>query len=139
MLRPEYGSEIDLYNKPNVFIAVLENPEYEMPLIKYAVNAIPASRLSTISRGIRIPEIYKVKNIASEDELQVYVNRLRDESMQTSEYVDIQTANMPGHNVGDVIALVHPEIQGIFREINWQITMEAGMYMTHKLQRVVII
>lgn len=139
VLRPEYGSEIDLYNKPNVFIAVLENPEYETPLIKQAVNDIPASRISTISRGIRIPEVCKVNNIASEEELQAYVNRLRDESMQTSEYVDIQTANMPGHNVGDVIALVHSEIQGIFREISWQITMEAGAYMTHKLQRVVII
>lgn len=138
VLRPEYGSEIDLYSKPNVFIAILENPEYATPMVKYAENDTPGSRLSTISRGIRIPAVYKVDNIASENELQAYVNRIRDESMQMSEYVDIQTANMPGHEVYNVIALVMPEITGIFREVSWTLTMQVGAYMQHKLQRVVI-
>lgn len=139
VLRPEYGSEIDLYSKPNVFIAILENPEYETPMVKYAVNDTPGSRLSTVSRGIRIPQVYKVDNIASEDELQAYINRIRDEAMQTSEYADIQTANMPGHEVFDVIALTHPKLIGIFREVSWTLTMQVGAYMTHQLQRVVVI
>lgn len=139
MLGADCSSEIDLYAQPNVFIAILENPEYDKPLIKTAINDTPASKLSTISRGIRIPAVYKVQNIASESALQEYINKVRDESMQMSEDVSIQTIIAPNHNVGDVIALTHPKIRGIFRETGWSITLDAGQYMPHKLQRVVII
>ena len=139
VLRPEYASQVDVFAQPNVFIAILENPEYPEPLIATAVNDTPASRLSTISRGIRIPQVYKVDNIASAEELQTYVNRLRDESMQLSEIVEIQTANMPNHNAGDVIALTHPDLTGLFREISWSMTLQAGALMSHTIQRVVVI
>ena len=136
------SQETDLYNKPNVFIAIVQNPEYTQdgePWIATAVNDSPASRLSTINRGIRIPEITYVPNIASKDALQKYVDRIRNESMQTYEDVSITTAIMPGHNVGDVVALVHPAINGIFKEISWQVTMQPGASMTHKLRRVVVV
>lgn len=139
VIRPEYTTEIDLYAKPNVFICILENPEYETPMVKTAVNDSPGSKLSTISRGIRIPEIYKVNNIASEEELQNYANKLRDESLQTSEYVEIQTAILPEHQVGDTVALALKDIQGIFREKAWSISMQAGGLMAHTLQRMVIL
>ena len=138
-LRPEYTSETDLYDRPNVFIAILDNPEYDTPAVATAENDTPASRLSTVSRGIRIPEVYKVNNIASVDELQAYVNKLRDESMQTSEFVTIDTALIPTHGVGDVVAVVHTGMQGLFREVEWTFPMDAGQYMTHKLQRVVVL
>lgn len=139
VVAPEGTSEIDLYNKPNVFIAILNNPEYEKPLIATAENDAPSSKLSTVNRGLRIPEVVFVQNIASEDALQLYVNRLRNESLQTSEYVGIQTAIMPGHQVGDVVGLVHPAATGVFREISWSFVMQAGTYMNHKLQRIVIL
>lgn len=138
-LRPEYTSETDLYEKPNVFIAILDNPEYDTPAVATAENDTPASWLSTVSRGIRIPEVHRVNNIASADELQAYVNKLRDESMQTSEYVTIETALEPTHSVGDVVAIVHTDMQGIFREMEWTLPMDAGQYMTHKLERVVVL
>lgn len=138
-LRPAYTSEIDLYGKPNVFIAILDSPEYETPLVATAENDTPASRLSTISRGIRIPEVYKVDHIASVEGLQDYVNKIRDESMQTSEYVNIETALMPAHGIGDVVAVAHSDMQGVFREVEWTLPMQVGQYMTHKLQRVVMI
>lgn len=139
LIRPEYTDEIDLYAKPNVFIAILENPEYETPLVKTAVNDAPGSSLSTISRGIRIPAVYKVSNIASEDELQKYVDRLRDESMQTSQFVGIQTAAEPGHQVGDTVALAIEGMQGLFRETAWSFSLRTGEYMTHTLQRMVML
>ena len=139
VLRPELSSEIDIYDKPNVFIAILENPEYPEPLYATAVNDTPGSQLSTIRRGLRIPAVRKVSNIASQEELQTYINKVRDESMWASEIVDIQTPIMPGHTVGNVIALVHGDTQGIFREKRWSFTLETGAYMTHKLQRVVMI
>lgn len=138
-LRPEYTTETDLYGKPNVFIAILDNPEYDEPLIATAEIDTPASKLSTISRGIRIPEVYKVDNIASVEELQAYVNKIRDEAMQTSEYVNIETAIMPTHGVGDIVAVSYEDMQGIFREVSWTLTMKSGQSMSHKLQRVVIV
>lgn len=139
LLRPEVQSEIDLFSQPNVFIAILENPEYPEPWVKTAVNDTPSSKLSTISRGIRIPQVFIVDNIASEQDLQDYVNKLRNESIQMSEFVSIETAAMPNHNVGDVIAISHPQLSGIFREVSWTLALKSGNYMQHKLQRVVIV
>lgn len=139
VLLPELSSEVDIYDKPNVFIAILENPEYPEPLYATAVNDTPGSQLSTVRRGLRIPAVYKVGNIASQDELQAYINKIRDESMWASEIVDVQTPIMPGHTVGNVIALVHGDTQGIFREKRWSFSLAAGAQMTHKLQRVVMI
>lgn len=143
ILAPSISTETDLYNKPNVFIAVVENPEYSWSSTSmwYAKseNDSPASKFSTINRGIRIPEVVRLKNIASQSALTQYAEKLRNESMQTNELVDLTTAIMPDHNVGDVVALVHPKINGIFKEISWQLTMQPGASMTHKLRRVVVV
>lgn len=139
LLRPGHTAEIDVFSQPNVFIAILENPEYPEPLVKTAVNDTPSSPLSTVSRGIRIPYVIKVNNIASEADLQDYVNRLRDNSVQLSEVVTVATAAMPNHNAGDTVAISAPAVQGIFREISWSLALEAGAEMTHELQRVVLI
>lgn len=138
LISPEYSAEIDLYSKPNVFIAILSNPEYSEPLVARAEIETPSSELSTVRRGIRIPQVYKVDNIASADELQAYVNRLRDKGMQTSVYVDVSTAIMPTHAVGDIVALTVLGTQGIFRETSWSFSMEAGTWMNHKLERVIV-
>lgn len=139
VLHPDLSREIDIYDRPNVFIAILENPEYPEPLYATAVNDTPGSQLSTVRRGLRIPAVYKVGNIASQEELQAYINKIRDESMWASEIIDVQTPIMPGHTVANVIALVHGETQGIFREKRWSFSLETGAYMAHKLQRVVMI
>lgn len=139
LLAPDVEREVDLYDKPNVFIAVLTNPEYPEPLTCTAVNDTPASKLSTISRGMRIPRVYKVSNIASATELQAYVDRLRDDSMISSESVSITTAIHPGHGVGDTVALIHDAASGIYRELSWSFTLQAGAQMRHELQRTVMI
>ena len=139
VLGPSYGSEMDVFDAPNVFIGILENPEYPEPLVKTAVNDAPASRISTVSRGIRIPSVFMVDNIADETALQDYVDRVRDESMRTSEFVDIETVSLGGHGVGDMIGLQLGELSGIFREKSWTLTMALGAMMSHTLERVVVI
>lgn len=137
LLAPEYSVELDVWSKPNVFIAVLSNPELP-PETATAVNDFPQSRLSVLRRGMRIPQVVKVSNIAA-DELQAYANRLRDEGMQTGEYVGISSPAYPDHGVDDVVALELPELNGIFRETGWSITMRAGDIMSHTLERMVIV
>jgi hypothetical protein len=44
---------------------------------------------------------------------------------------------MPGHGIGDTVALNHPEAQGICEETAWYITLGAGEYMTHELRKVI--
>lgn len=139
VLGPEYRTELDIFDKPNVFIAILENPEYLEPLVRTAVNDAPASRISTISRGLRIPTVLNVDNIADGDALQAYVDRVRDESMRTSEYAEISTVSLGGHGVGDLIGVQLQDLQGIFRETSWSLTLQVGAMMSHKLERVVVI
>ena len=135
LLSPEYTVELDVFNKPNVFIAVLSNPELS-PAVATAVNDFPQSRLSILRRGMRIPQVYKVDNIAA-GELQAYANRLRDEGMQTGEYVDVSSPAYPDHGVNDTVALELPELHGLYRETRWSISMRAGDMMTHTLERMV--
>jgi hypothetical protein len=37
--------------------------------------------------------------------------------------------------VGDVLALKHPALNGIYEETAWSITLEAGADMTHEARR----
>lgn len=57
--------------------------------------------------------------------------------MQENEYIDITTAGMPNHQIGDTVAVQIGELSGIYREIEWQLTMTTGASMRHKLQRLV--
>ena len=139
VLGREYCAEMDIFDAPNVFIAVLENPEYPEPIYRTAVNDSPASQISTISQGLRIPKVLMVDNIADEAALQDYVNRVRDESMRTSEYVTFESVNLGTHGVGDVIGLQIQDLSGIFREVSWNLSMQVGAMMQHRAERVVII
>lgn len=131
-------SSVDIFGKPNVFICICENPDLPAPLIARAENNSPLSSLSTIKRGRRIAKTFKVDNIASQADLQTYVDDLMFQSMLSAETLSITTANMPGHGVGDTVAILHPEISGIFRETGWKISLGPGKLMSHDLQRMVV-
>ena len=127
----------DLFDRPNVFIVICSNPDYDAPMTATSENNNAQSRLSIANRGMRIPQVYKVDNIASMDELQVYADRLRDQSMLATEVTTIQTAIVPDHGLFDVVALQHPAASGIYLETGWEFSMQAGTYMTHRLKKVV--
>lgn len=137
VIKAEAESELDIYDAPNVFIAIVSTADYDVPMRATAVNDSPASAISTIRRGRRIPIIERLDNIASQEELQAYVDNLRIRSMLATEAVKFATAINPVHGVGDVLALRHPALEGIFEETAWSITMEAGADMTHAARRAV--
>ena len=130
--------ETDVFDKPNVFIVIRSGPEFTTPLTATAVNDFPLSPTSVTRRGLRIPEITYVDNIADADALQTYANRLRDRGMEALETVTISTAIQPGHGVGDVIAIEDDVLPGIYRESGWSFSLAAGSWMSHKLERAVL-
>ena len=137
LMRP-CSIETDAFNAPNVFVAICDNPDLSAPLIATAVNDNPLSSLSTVKRGRRILEKTVVDNIASQAALDEYVQRRCMESMLASEVATISTANLPGHGVNDTVALVHPDIEGIFQEVSWSLILAPGQTMLHKLRRAVM-
>lgn len=139
VLQPETSSELDIYDSPNVFIAVVSNPDLSGPMTATAVNDNPTSRLSTVRRGRRIPHVVRVDNIASQAELQAYVNKLAYQSMLSGEVVSAKTLAEGGHGIGDIVAVTHPQITGIFEETAWSMSLAAGRTMTHEWQRVVYV
>ena len=139
ILQPETSSELDIYDAPNVFIAIVSNPDLSGPMTATAVNDNPTSRRSTVRRGRRIPHVVRVDNIASQTELQAYVNNLAYQSMLSGEVVTAKTLAEGGHGVGDIVAVTHPQVTGIFEETAWSMSLAAGCTMTHEWQRVVYV
>lgn len=135
IIKAETESELDIYDAPNVFVVIVSNADYDEPMTATATNDSPASALSTIRRGRRIPNIERIDNIASQTELQAYVDNKRTRSMLATETIRFSTASNPAHEVGDVLALKHPALTGIFEETAWSITLEAGADMTHDARR----
>lgn len=136
-LSRDVSVETDIFDKPNVFIAVCSNADLAAPLVATAENNNPISALSITRRGRRIAEVTKVDNIASQTALQDYADKLRFESMLSSETITVKTPIVPGHGVGDIVALNHPSIQGICEETTWRMNIGPGQYMTHELKKVI--
>lgn len=139
VLSHDCTASVDSWDKPNVFIAVCQNPDLDAPMIATSVNDSPVSSISTFRRGRRIARTYKIKNIADQATLQAYADNLRNESMLSSETLTIYTANMPDHGIGDTVAVQHQKISGVYREIGWIMTLAPGQLMQHDLQRKVLI
>lgn len=137
LIESECTKETDAYDSYNVFIAMVDNPDYEKPLVATATNEDPSSLLSIQSRGRRIvAPVFKLDNIASQNELQSYVEKIRNESMASTEVYKIKTAINPDHTVLNSIYLDHPKVRGLFEEEEWEITLDSSDTMTHTVKKV---
>ena len=134
----DHTQEVDLFDAPNVFVRICSNPDRGAPLTATAVNDSPTSSTSTFRRGLRIVDVAKVNNVASQDELQELVNRLRNESMYATKTITFYTLATGGHGVGDIVSIDDPDIGGIWEETEWSLTMAVGELMQHTARRVVI-
>lgn len=139
VLKREHTVEADIFDAPNVFIVICDNPDLTSPLISTAINDSLFSSLSIDARGRRIVKLLRVDNIASQDALDEYAKTICFQSMMSSEIVTIFTANLPGHCVYDTVAITHPDIDGIFQEISWSLILAPGQTMIHKLRRSILI
>lgn len=137
LLLPDMTDEIDIFSAPNYFIVVCSNPDKTV-MSATAENSNPQSPLSTMRRGRRITKVVKVNNIASAEELQIYANNLRDESMYSGEVITVKTALHPGYGVDDVTALHYDDVSAVCLETAWEMQLSTGGTMTHTLKKVVV-
>lgn len=138
MLHRDLSYKLDLYNAPNVFICVCSNPDGTGPMVAVAENNNPASPLSILRRGRRIAKTYKLRNIASQEAMEKYAQLVCQDGMMLGTTVSISTAIMPGCGPDDIVALVHPDMEGVCRETEWQMELGPGGTMTHKLEKAVM-
>lgn len=130
-----YTKSTDRYGKANVFRVVCDSPDLEEPMVAVAENNVESSPFSVGKMG-RILHTEQIDGIPSQEALQEYADRLRDESLQTEEIVEITTALLPERNAYDVVGLDHGELAGLYTEVEWRIPMMLGGSMYHKLRRV---
>ena len=137
-LLPALYRETDIYDAPNVIIALCSNPDLPLPMKAVAENNNPASPLSIARRGRRICRVVQVDNVAGLTALATYAQRLLMETMTSSETIDVRTGLLPGYGVGDIVALHYGDYSAICRERSWSMELRAGGTMTHHLERMVI-
>lgn len=135
VIADETTSSLDTYGAYNEWIAVVSNPDKSIMTAR-AVNDNPISALSVQRIGKRTAPIIRLDNIASQTALQEYVDNVKFRGMASTETVTWATANMP-HEVGEIIILQHPHLQGVFEETAWSMTLQAGAEMRHTGKRVV--
>lgn len=128
--------ETDIYNLPNVIIGIWSSPDADQPLVYKKVNDDPLSVISTVSRGYRVVKRLDVWNIASEEELQAYVERVAFEAMQATETVGFTTLAEAGHEPNTAVQLDTEDINGLFIETGWDMTISSTSFsMKHTAER----
>ena len=138
LARPGVQRNTDIYSAPNVFICVCSNADKSGPMVARSENTNPQSQLAIQRRGRRIAKVVQVNNIADQDELQAYADRLRNESMITSETIYLTTGLLTGFGVDDVVGLIESDEMTVCIERGWTMTLTAGGNMQHTLEKVVI-
>lgn len=138
LLLPNISRETDIYQAPNVFIVVCSNADKNAAMSATAENTNPQSPLSIARRGRRIATVVQVDNIADQNELEAYANRLRNESMISGETIQVTTGLLPGYGVADVVALQYGDLFTTCIEHSWSMQLQVGGSMQHTLEKVVI-
>ena len=137
LISANYETEEDRYDVANVFIVICDNPELDTVMRAEAVNSDPRSPYSTVSLGRRVPRIERVDNTPSMTELQATADRLRAESMQTEERIEVTTAIMPDHSANETLLVQVGDIAGVYRETGFEIELSETGQMKHKAARVI--
>lgn len=138
LMIPGISVSTDFYSNPNVFICVCSNADKDSGMVAIAENTNPQSPLSIARRGRRISRVVSVDNIASQEELQMYADRMVTDSLLKGEVINISTCLLPGYGVGDIIALHYGEISSICAETRWTMDLKVGGLMQHTMERVVM-
>lgn len=131
--------ELDLFNLPNVFTVVVANPDTEETFVSTVENNNPNHPRSIPSLGRRVVRFEEKDDIADQESLDAYVERLAFESSQIYGRVRFQTAIMPFHSYSNVLRIINSKlgINDKYSEVSWKMNLEAGASMEHEVRKVV--
>jgi len=135
LMFPTSTAKLDLFSVPNVFLCVCSNADKTTVMKATAVNNNSYSPFSVQRRGKRIMSMTRVDNIASQTELENYAQILCTESMFAGQKIEISTAIRTDCGVNDIVALKHPDADGLCIETGWRIDLMTGGTMTHTLMQ----
>ena len=139
VVSPDITVGHDLFGVANTFVGTVSDPERPALRSTYT-NTSPSSPTSTVSRGRTIVD-YRELEATSQTALDATVARLAFEASQIYQIVDLSTATMPHHDVGDVLEVVHVPagISARFTEHTWSLPLKVGASMSHRIRRVVTV
>lgn len=126
---------MDAWGIPNYFVRIVSHPTLGTLKSIYENND-PSDKYSTVNR-YRITDKQTVDNVASQIELDNITRKAAFNAKQITQEVTFSTANMPHHEVGDILDLRKVELKGIFVEQGYTITLKSGALMDHKVKRLV--
>lgn len=132
--------ELDLFEIPNKWVVVCSNPEQD-PLGSTYSNENEDSPLSIVNRGRTIVDYREVTDIADQQTLDAYVQRIAFEASQVYGRISFETAIMPMHDYADLLEIDYSplNILGKYAETSWTIPLITGGKMKHELRKVVTI
>ncbi|MBB6451978.1 hypothetical protein HNQ94_000399 [Salirhabdus euzebyi] len=135
---PGMTEEFDLSQVPNQFVVVRTNAEQE-PLRSVYTNDNPDSPISTVSRGRAITDYREIDDIADQEALDGYAERIANSASQVFGNIRFQTGIMPFHDVDDVLQITYSKlgVSAKYSETAWSFPLVAGGTMEHELRRVV--
>ncbi|AYC28730.1 hypothetical protein [Paenisporosarcina cavernae] len=130
--------ELNLVETPNRWVVTVSNPEQE-PLISTYTNDNSNSPTSTINRGRKITDFRQIENIADQNSLNGYVQRIAFEASQVYGKLKFSTAINPLHDYADVLEIIYSPlgIKDKYSETSWTIPLRAGALMSHEVRKVV--
>jgi hypothetical protein len=135
---PDMTRKKDIYGLPNVFVGVVSTPDQEVLTYK-AENHNLNSDLSIERRGYKLTQVYQLDGIASQDELEAYVNKLMTDSMMAIEGVTLSTGIQPDHDFQNCIQIEHKGVTGLYIEKSWSYSLEPGGAMEHYAEKKVFV
>lgn len=132
------SEELDVFDVPNKWVVVVSNAEQE-PLISTYENHSESSPTSIENRGRTIVDFREVDDIADQESLDAYVDKIAFEASQVFGKVEFETAIMPFHDYNDVFEIDFTDlgVKGLYSETEWSFPFEVGGRMKHRVRRVV--
>lgn len=129
--------ESSAFDVPNKFVRYTKNVDAEYLIAEY-VNDNPDSPYSIQKRGRTIVDSKSVNDIASQQDLNNYTQKIAIESMQATETLQFYTLNMPGHGYQNCLAILcEPyDVYGKYIETAWEMQLYSGGRMKHICERV---
>jgi len=136
----EFTERLDIADRANVFTRVAVRLESDTELVSTFINDDIQSPISTVNRGRQIVDYAEIREIADQQTLDEFVQRLAVESTSAFTHLSFGTILMPTHGSAETLLCIFPDIFDSplkFHETSWEMPLEHDGVMTHEARKVV--